>query len=157
MATKVVLTLFKDGERKDFPLRRGIWSIGRHPDCLLQIPAKEVSRKHCELTIGEGGVSVADMESANGTYVNGQRVRKKSLRPGDQLRIGPATFVVQIDGKPEKITPIDGVEPKLGAAARMMDEDDEGDLIALDDDDKEIDLNDLATAIDDDDEDEPRR
>jgi pSer/pThr/pTyr-binding forkhead associated (FHA) protein len=48
---------------------------------------------------------VRDLGSANGTIVNGKKIKEAVIQPGDQLRIGPIGFVVQVDGKPEKITP----------------------------------------------------
>jgi pSer/pThr/pTyr-binding forkhead associated (FHA) protein len=72
--------------------------IGRRRDCQLRILSAEVSRRHCMLTIDDGHVSIEDLDSINGTFINGQRVvGKQVVRPGDRLEIGPVEFVVNYD------------------------------------------------------------
>jgi ABC-type multidrug transport system ATPase subunit len=57
-----------------------------------------VSRRHARLTVDGDRVSLQDLNSANGTHVNGQRVHKRvELRPGDQIDIGP--FSLKFDGE----------------------------------------------------------
>lgn len=108
---KVVLVRFKDGNRRDVPVTQETLTLGRRPDCDLRIPFLEVSRRHCELRLGDGEVLLKDLNSSNGTFVNGKRVSEVKLQPGDRIKIGPVVFVVQIDGKPEVIEPI--VAPPL--------------------------------------------
>lgn len=74
--------------------------IGRGTDCNLRIASNEVSRRHCQLLVGEGEVGVIDLGSANGTLVNGERIpprERVALAPGATLEIGPARFAVQFD------------------------------------------------------------
>lgn len=101
----VVLVMFKDGERRDFPLASEKTILGRRQDCHLRIPTRDVSRQHCELLVDGTKLTVRDMGSSNGTFVNGKRIAETSLKPGDRLRVGPVTFVVQVDGKPASIAP----------------------------------------------------
>jgi len=110
----VRLVMFKDnGERKDFPLGEGITLIGRQDDCDLRIPLSEISRKHAQLIIHEGSVTIRDMGSANGTYINNRRVAEQELTPGDHIIIGPVVFTLQIDGKPQDIRQVrTRVEPR---------------------------------------------
>jgi pSer/pThr/pTyr-binding forkhead associated (FHA) protein len=50
------------------------------------------------LTIEDGYVTVEDLDSINGTFINGQRLAgKQAVRPGDRLEIGPVEFVVDYD------------------------------------------------------------
>lgn len=102
----VVLVMFKDDERRDFPLK-GSTVVGRGADCGLRVPKSEISRQHCKVSVRDEGVKIRDLDSANGTFVNGKRVEQAELSPGDKVTIGGITFMVQIDGKPEKITPFD--------------------------------------------------
>jgi pSer/pThr/pTyr-binding forkhead associated (FHA) protein len=51
--------------------------VGRRRDCHLRILSVEVSRRHCLLSIDSGYVSVQDLDSSNGTFVNGKRVDGK--------------------------------------------------------------------------------
>ena len=99
----VALLLLRDrGAKRRFPLSREIVTIGRREDCDLRIPLGDVSRKHCSIVKSEQQLEVQDLGSSNGTYVNGERIQKKSLRAGDRLRIGSLHFVVQVDGKPDE-------------------------------------------------------
>jgi HD-GYP domain-containing protein (c-di-GMP phosphodiesterase class II) len=63
-------------------------TFGRLKACDVQIDDESVSRRHCRLLANEEACVVADMESANGTYVNDRRVSTSTLGPGDKLRIG---------------------------------------------------------------------
>jgi predicted component of type VI protein secretion system len=109
----VVLIRFKNGQRREIPLPAPTTVIGRRPDCNLQIPAKDVSRLHCQIAIEGSAVTLKDLGSTNGTYVNGERVEEAVLRPGDKVRVGPVVFTVQIDGQPAVIEP----EPAAAAPA----------------------------------------
>src|SRR3954467_14186921 len=79
-----------DGERKDIPLHGSEVLLGRAEDCNLRIPLAAVSRQHCRIIIGNDEVLVEDLGSANGTYVNTQRVSRKTLYAGDRLGVGQA-------------------------------------------------------------------
>ncbi len=114
----VVLIMFKDGERRDFPVTESKTILGRREDCHLRIPTRDVSRQHCALLLDNGKkkLTAKDLGSANGTFINGKRIAEAELKAGDRLRLGPVTFVVQIDGKPAKVKP-DDVGPTKPAAA----------------------------------------
>jgi pSer/pThr/pTyr-binding forkhead associated (FHA) protein len=102
------LVLFRsDGSQKIFPLQSNITVIGRRHDCDLRIPLSQISRRQCKLSKKEKdqAIQIHDLNSRNGTYVNGSRIQESEMRPGDYIKIGPLTFVLQIDGKPEKIGP----------------------------------------------------
>src|SRR5262245_28605264 len=70
--------------------------VGRHSMADLRLPLPDVSRRHCRFVFEDGGWRVVDLESLNGVFVNDERVRESSLRPGDQLRIGGFTFAVEL-------------------------------------------------------------
>jgi hypothetical protein len=64
--------------------------IGRAPSSGLTLVATEVSRAHCQVTLTNGTVSVTDLDSTNGTLVNGQRITHTTdLPPGGVLQLGP--------------------------------------------------------------------
>ncbi|MGE0479098.1 MAG: FHA domain-containing protein [Phycisphaerae bacterium] len=117
---KVALVLIRDGQRKDFPLTGKSTTVGRAIDCTLRVPTGDVSRKHCEILVGDRDVTVKDLGSANGTYVNGKRVAESKVAAGDRIQVGPATFVVQINGKPENVALPSGApaEPVRPATAK---------------------------------------
>lgn len=62
--------------------------IGRHPNCDVIVPAPEVSRRHAALRFRDGVWILQDLDSRNGTRVNGEPVLRCELRPGDLLRVG---------------------------------------------------------------------
>jgi predicted component of type VI protein secretion system len=98
---QVVLVMFRaDGQRRSFSVVRESTIVGRREDCDLRIPLAEVSRKHCRLIRDDMSVRIEDMGSSNGTYHNEQRIQEATLSPGDTVRVGPVTFMVQIDGVP---------------------------------------------------------
>jgi pSer/pThr/pTyr-binding forkhead associated (FHA) protein len=105
---QVVLAMFRpDGERRSFSIVRDLTIVGRREDCDLRIPLGDVSRKHCRLIKDDDSLRVEDLGSSNGTYRNGERVQESVLAAGDRVKVGPVTFVVQIDGVPpdEEMTP----------------------------------------------------
>lgn len=68
--------------------------IGRAPDCGIVLDDPRVSRAHARLEAGADGVTVHDLGSRNGTYVNDDRVDVIDLAAGDQLTIGSVIFQV---------------------------------------------------------------
>ena len=73
-------------------------TIGRAFGCTVRIPSSDVSRLHCRLRVEKGVVTVEDLESVNGTFLNGARVREiERVRPGDRLTLGPVTFLVEYE------------------------------------------------------------
>jgi len=72
-----------------FPLVAGQVVVGRAPDSGLSLLDGEVSRQHARFQVDEGRVLVEDLDSTNGTRVNGNLVRGLAeLRPGDRIAIG---------------------------------------------------------------------
>ncbi len=89
-----------------------------------------------------------DLGSSNGTYVNGTRIAEAELKAGDRLRVGPVTFVVQVDGqpaeiKPEQAGPAAGVAPTAAAVAGT------GDDKTFELSDQDFDLDDPISALED--------
>ena len=102
----VNLILFKnDGSQAAFPLPDGVTVLGRSHDCELRIPLKVVSRKHCQLSPNKESLKIQDLDSRVGTFLNGKRINAASVKAGDNIRIGPLTFSVQIDGEPKEAVP----------------------------------------------------
>lgn len=85
-----------DGRVFDLPPLQEI-AVGRAVDNDLILDDPSLSRKHARLRrMGGGRLEVADAQSANGTYVNGRKVDRAQLGPGDTLRFGELMF--RIDG-----------------------------------------------------------
>jgi sigma-B regulation protein RsbU (phosphoserine phosphatase) len=72
----------------------GTVSIGRASDCTIPIKDRYLSRKHAEIVLENGSWLVKDLGSANGTYLNGNRVERDSpLKNGDRIRLGDTEIV----------------------------------------------------------------
>ena len=88
------------------PARRRTWlaepgllqtaelTLGRSPDCELVFCDDTVSRHHARLELRDGRWFLIDLDSSNGTSVNGRRVRDAEVRPGDRIRLGAAGFTL---------------------------------------------------------------
>lgn len=75
-------------------LEEGTWRIGRGRQNDLKLRDTEVSRQHAVVLVQNGTVTIKDVGSSNGTYVNGVRVTEARLKPGDQIHIGRTTLVL---------------------------------------------------------------
>jgi hypothetical protein len=72
-------------------------AIGRQ-DTDLVVEDPEVSRRHAVLRRSDGSVVVEDLDSTNGTFVNGERIRSPvAVGPGDQIRVGRTTLEIEPD------------------------------------------------------------
>lgn len=103
-----LVLLSKNGSQKVFALPKPVMVLGRRHDCDLRIPLPIVSRRHCQLSANAQTIKLRDLGSRAGTFVNNKQLEPEKdipLKPGDYIRIGPLTFVCQIDGKPAKIAP----------------------------------------------------
>lgn len=108
-----LLLMKKRGSPKSFAISKANIVIGRREDCDLCIPLRPVSRRHCELRQLDDKIHVCDLGSSNGTFVNGIKVDEVQVNAGDLIQVGPLTFALQIDGKPENITFSDEPQPTL--------------------------------------------
>jgi FHA domain len=88
-----------------FPIRREKTLVGRSAYCSIVLSNGQASRQHCAFEITTQGLTVTDLSSRNGTFVNGEKVvGTRELRPGDVIRIGSDALEV-----------VDGVEPERRA------------------------------------------
>jgi eukaryotic-like serine/threonine-protein kinase len=97
--------------------------VGRQYDCDIALPSdrahREVSRHHCQLDINPPHVSVRDLNSRNGTFVNGKRLSPEGieeedtgsdepgtavLSDGDEIRIAKSLFHVHVEENQERDT-----------------------------------------------------
>ena len=73
-----------------------IKTIGRAPRADFIVDAAMVSRLHCQLSAGATELEVVDLDSTNGTFVNGERTPRAVLRSGDRLGIGRVELTVDL-------------------------------------------------------------
>lgn len=69
--------------------------IGRSKDCQFTVPYKLLSREHAALSVKDNQLSVTDLGSANGCFVNGERVTEAVLKQGDKVAFAKLGFTVQ--------------------------------------------------------------
>jgi pSer/pThr/pTyr-binding forkhead associated (FHA) protein len=78
-----------------FRIRPGnIKTVGRAPRADFILDAALVSRLHCRLTAGATELEVVDLDSTNGTFVNGERIPRAILKSGDRLGVGRVELTV---------------------------------------------------------------
>ena len=97
-----ILRTVSEGEpEKTFRLLAGgVRTVGRAVGADFIVDAPLVSRVHCRLTVLPGGdLEVRDLQSTNGTFVNGQRVETARLASGDRLQVGRMELVALRDAE----------------------------------------------------------
>ncbi|HZQ97049.1 MAG TPA: sigma 54-interacting transcriptional regulator [Candidatus Sulfotelmatobacter sp.] len=100
------------GPSKDvvIPLAQGEATVGRDPNNLVAISDPSVSRKHCLLRREDDGrFRLKDLESRNGTLVNGVAVKEHWLRHGDEIATGDSAFLFLVEDD-ERVLPASRVE-----------------------------------------------
>lgn len=99
--------------RRWIEINRAHFEIGRDPSCQLRPDSPAISRRHTVIEQRAGRVFVRDLDTTNGTTVNGETLRgtERQVHHGDQLQIGPLLFGFVIQAQPDP-----------GAAAGLEDE-----------------------------------
>jgi predicted component of type VI protein secretion system len=105
---------------------QGVLTAGRGADSGLRLTQGNPSRNHARLSVTEGALYVEDLTSTNGTFINGQKIEKRTrLAPGDKLRFDLEEFVVRVVLPPAELesdeaalpaahSPADGSDPPSG-------------------------------------------
>lgn len=90
----IVMTNLLDGRTQSIQQPQNIWTIGRGRGMGLPVPDKRLSRCHAALQYVEAeGFYLVDLDSTNGSFVNGERVYSRVLlQDGDRIRLSSLTF-----------------------------------------------------------------
>jgi signal transduction histidine kinase len=98
-----------------FALGAGVVSIGRAEDQTLCIPHGSLSRQHARIECVNGDFFVVDLQSKNGTCVNGVPIRRQRLQPGDKVTLGDLVFCFLEEMAPHGTweAPLDAEAPQL--------------------------------------------
>jgi len=105
-------------KKQSLPLTDGEHLAGRDDVCALAVDASTVSRRHARITVVSGTVTVDDLDSTNGTHVNGTRISGPTrLGPGDELVLGSEVLKIRKRGAAAltvKVDEVDKNSDKLG-------------------------------------------
>ena len=80
-----------------YPLNKRCMLIGRDVDNDIMINSSSISRTHAQLVRMEGAFLILDLDSKNGTYVNGEKVVQKQLHDGDSITVGEVHFLLRVN------------------------------------------------------------
>jgi hypothetical protein len=78
-----------------YPLRRSPTTLGRSPDNDIILDDRRVSRHHAQVLAEGGSLLLRDLVSANGTWVNGGRIKEQQLQAGDLVSLGGVELVLR--------------------------------------------------------------
>lgn len=92
---KLALVSDQGGASREYELIKSELVIGRDDNVDIVIPTPAVSRRHARLMQEGDGYAIEDLGSSNGTFLNGEKLSgKKSLKAGDQIRLGQAVHLL---------------------------------------------------------------
>jgi hypothetical protein len=106
------ITIVSDGVEEKYALEAPTVTLGRGLESDIRLKDIKSSRRHCQIVKTGSGYQCVDLNSGNGTYVNGVQIKQQSLQPGDKIQIGSTTITFQDGGGAAKAPP-----PKTAAAA----------------------------------------
>jgi pSer/pThr/pTyr-binding forkhead associated (FHA) protein len=95
MAKLVVLSAGMTGRTQE--LKADKTTIGRVEDNTFQIAEPSVSSHHCEVVLRGKDVVVVDLNSTNGTFINGEKITEQVIKPGQILRLGKIELRLDTD------------------------------------------------------------
>ena len=100
-----------------YPVKEGKHTLGRSPTCDIKIASNSVSKEHATLLAVGDKLILSDLESRNGTFVNGVKIQNQRLNPGDKLSLHDVLVdVIQMHDQVSP-TPFGGVPAWAGNAA----------------------------------------
>lgn len=100
--TRKVCLLLLGSDGREFPLYAGHSSVGRDVSNQIIIPHQQVSRQHARIRCKGTDCTVLDLQSTNGTFLNGVQIppgEPRSLRAGDVLGFGPVSLLVVVPSR----------------------------------------------------------
>src|SRR3954453_2265077 len=103
MAKLVVLSASMAGRSHELNVDKT--TIGRVDDNTFQIAEPSVSSHHCEVLLQGSNVVIKDLNSTNGTFINGEKITESALKPGQTLRLGQIELRLETEGAPANAAP----------------------------------------------------
>src|SRR5580765_1957931 len=92
--------------RRTIPIERAVTTFGRRSECDVRLTGADVSRQHAELLLQDGRVLLRDCESKFGTFVNGEKITERELKPGDTIGLGQTsdTSIMFVTGADQQLS-----------------------------------------------------
>lgn len=81
---------------QSFPVPEGQFHLGRHSQCEIVLNDPEISRRHLKISQHQQGWVLDDLGSTNGTWVNGQRIARQLVGPGEKIQMGQTVLVIRM-------------------------------------------------------------
>jgi len=72
---------------KEIFLQKGLVILGRDSSCKIKIQAQGISKKHAQIIMDDTSLRIEDLNSSNGTFVNGKQIQTRHLKSGDRISI----------------------------------------------------------------------
>lgn len=93
---KAVLKINSPGSNREHSLDVGaMFAIGRSGQCEFQLDDAKVSGRHCRFYLKKDRLEIFDLDSKNGTYLNGIRIEHSEMFLGDEVRLGDTTITIE--------------------------------------------------------------
>jgi len=109
MAKLVVLTAAFAGRSHE--LNVDMTTVGRVEDNTFQLADPSVSSHHCEVLLRGSDVVVKDLDSTNGSFINGEKISESVLKPGQTLRLGQIELRLETEGTSSAPAPVPATSP----------------------------------------------
>jgi DNA-binding CsgD family transcriptional regulator len=101
-----------------FHLKTGTFILGRSSTCEFVVKHVTVSRRHAEISVDSGCITVCDLASHNGTYVDEKRILKSRVTEGHRIRFGSIVFLLTDSSSNDQEPGSDMATSKFGVLAR---------------------------------------
>ena len=159
--------LVPTGGGEDIPLKKDRILIGRRDNCDIVLRFSNVSGQHCRMTLELGYWFIKDLDSRNGTKVNGLTIRRKRLDPGSIITIAKHAYEIQYNPEvlgAKGLPPADDDQIDLALRTSLMERagldrragEDRGTNVKDDDDDDDDDKDEDKDEDKDDDKDDDK-
>ncbi len=102
-----LIVMTHPGKTRLVPLQKPDTRIGRGAVNELVIDSERVSRLHAVVTVDDAFATITDLDSRNGTFVNGARVQSQTLMNGDSIRIGDCEM--RFLAGDQEVTPVEAL------------------------------------------------
>jgi pSer/pThr/pTyr-binding forkhead associated (FHA) protein len=120
MAKLVVLSAGLAGRTQELSADKV--TIGRVEDNTFQIAEPSVSSHHCEVFLRGSEVVVKDLNSTNGTFINGEKMTEAVLKPGQTLRLGQIEMKLEAEGAPAASAAPAPIAPSSASQKKTLDQ-----------------------------------